>query len=207
VVEHLVGEAGIRQIFDIGAGLPTSPKVHEVAHAIAPDTRVIYVDNDPIVMAHARALMPSIEAATVGFVQGDLRCPTTIVDNPRMRDMLDPGAPTAVLLLAMLMFLTDAEDPGRVVDQLMGALPSGSYLAATHTTADFNPPAMADHAAAAAEAGMRFVPRSRPEFERFFHGLDLVDLGVVPVLGWRPRGVEVPNPHSVYIYAGLGRKR
>lgn len=205
VVEHLVRDRGIRQIVDVGAGLPTSPNVHEVAQRIAPDTRVVYVDNDPIVMAHARALMPTTSQGTVGFVHGDLRHPTTILNHRTIKELLDPDQPTAVLLLAMLMSLTDTDNAHVVVDELLGPWPSGSYLAATHTTADFNPPAMAEHVAAAAEAGMMFVPRSHDEVERFFHGLDLIPPGVVPVLAW-PQRPALGDPRSVYVYAGVGRK-
>ncbi len=205
-VTHLVRDAGIRQIIDIGAGLPTSPNVHEVAHAIAPDTRVVYVDNDPIVMAHARALLPTTaEPGTVAFVHGDLRKPGDILSHPELQRMIDPDAPTAVLLLAMLMSLTEADDPASVVGDLMRPLASGSYLAATHTTADFNPQAMAEHVAAAETAGMRFVPRCRTGVETFFAGLDLVEPGVVPVLTWHPDG-PLADPRSVYIYAGVARK-
>jgi S-adenosyl methyltransferase len=206
-VTHLVGEAGIRQIIDIGSGLPTSPNVHEVAHAIAPDTRVVYVDNDPIVMAHARAILPTTAApGTVAFVHGDLRKPGDILNHPELHRMIDPDAPTAVLVLAMLMSLTDADGPASVVEELMLPLAGGSYLAATHTTADFNPRAMAEHVAAAETAGMRFVPRDRDTVETFFAGLDMVEPGVVPVLAWRPDGPHDADPRSVYIYAGVARK-
>jgi O-methyltransferase involved in polyketide biosynthesis len=199
---------GIRQIIDIGAGLPTSPNVHQVAHAIAPETRVVYVDNDPIVMAHARALLPTTAApGTVAFVHGDLRKPADVLSHPELQRLIDPDAPTAVLLLAMLMSLTDADEPAAVVEELMRPLAPGSHLAATHTTADFDPVAMAEHVAAAETAGMRFVPRDRASIETFFSGLDLVEPGVVPVLAWRPDGPHDADPHSVYIYAGVARKR
>lgn len=205
VVEHLVRDHGVRQIIDVGAGLPTSPNVHEVAQRLAPDTRVVYVDNDPIVMAHARALMPTTSRGMVGFVHGDLRHPATILDHRTVRELLDPDQPTAVLLLAMLMSLTDTDNAHTVVDELLAPWPPGSYLAATHTTADFNPPAMAEHVAAAAGAGMMFVPRSHDEVERFFQGLDLVPPGVVPVMAW-PHRPAFGDPRGVYIYAGVGRK-
>jgi S-adenosyl methyltransferase len=159
------------------------------------------------VMAHARALLPTTaEPGTVAFVHGDLRKPSDVLNHPELQRMIDPDAPTAVLLLAMLMSLTDADDPASVVEELMRPLASGSYLAATHTTADFNPEAMAEHVAAAESAGMRFVPRDRATVETFFAGLDLVDPGVVPVLTWHPDG-PLADPHSVYIYAGVARKR
>ena len=204
-VEYLVRDAGIRQFVDIGAGLPTSPNVHEIAHAIDPDARVVYVDNDPIVMAHARALMPRRASGTVGFAQADLRNPTSITDHPVLQKLIDPHQPTAVLLLAMLMSLRDDDQPYGVVKQLLDPLPAGSHLVATHTTADFNPPAMAVHAAAAAAAGMPFVPRTHDQVAQFFDGLHLVEPGIVPVLDWRPSGPQGEDVRSAYIYAGLGR--
>jgi hypothetical protein len=206
VVRHLVGEAGIRQIVDVGSGLPTTPNVHEVAHELAPDTTVVYVDNDPVVLAHARALLVGKCPDRIAVAQGDLRQPKAMVDQLRALPMLDPERPTAVLMLALLMSLVDADRPLDLVRELLAPLAAGSYLAATHTTADLDPLAMDGYARAANEAGMVFTPRSRSEFEKFFDGLELVPPGVVPVLAWRPGGVEGLSPHSVYIYAGVGRK-
>jgi O-methyltransferase involved in polyketide biosynthesis len=182
--------------------------VHQVAHEIAPDTRVVYVDNDPIVLAHARALMPMtdrVNPAAVAVVEGDLRRPDTITNLLSNSSLLDPNAPTAVLLLAMLMSLTDDEMPYDVVAKLLDPLPSGSYLAATHTTADLDPLAMNGYVKAAHSTGLKFIPRSKTEIDRFFQGLELVPPGVVPVLAWRPDALTEPDPRSVYIYAGLGR--
>lgn len=204
-VRHLVGQAGIRQIIDIGAGLPTSPNVHEVAHELAPDTRVIYVDNDPVVLAHSRALLRARTPDSIAVVDGDLRDPRALIDRLRQLPTFDPTRPTAVLLLALLMSLPPAEDPHGLVDALLDALPSGSYLAATHTTADLDPLAMDGYVRAATDAGMVFTPRSKAEVERFFHRLELVPPGVVPVLSWRPEGPVGHDPDSVYIYAGVGR--
>ncbi len=203
-VEFLVGEAGIRQIVDIGAGLPTSPNVHEVAQATAPETRVVYVDNDPVVMAHARALMTAQAPGRVAFVQGDLREPRRILDGAAK--VLDLARPVAVLLLATLMFVDDADAPTAAVRELMAPLVSGSYLAATHTTADLNPSAMAAHVAAAADLGLRFTPRSHAQFATMFDGLEPVEPGLVPVQEWRPRGIIPPETQRVYIYAGVARK-
>lgn len=203
-VEFLVGEAGIRQIVDIGAGLPTSPNVHEVARAIAPETRVVYVDNDPVVMAHARALMRAEPPGRVAFVEGDLRDPRGILDG--LGGVLDRGRPVAMLLLAMLMFVDDVDAPPEVLRELMAPLAPGSYLAATHTTADLDPPAMAKHVEAAAELGLRFVPRTHAQVTAMFDGLELVPPGLVPVLKWRPRGIVPPESQRVYIYAGVARK-
>ena len=205
-VRHLVEKAGIRQIVDIGSGLPTAPNVHEVAHALAPDTTVFYVDNDPVVLAHARALLTSHVPDRVFVVEGDLRRPDTLTERLRQLPSFDPDAPTAVLMLALLMSITDADRPHDLVDALLAPLPSGSHLAATHTTADLDPLAMDGYVRAATEAGMVFTPRSRPEVEHFFRGLEPVDPGIVPVLAWRPDGPRRNNLNSVYIYAGVGRK-
>jgi SAM-dependent methyltransferase len=203
-VEFLVGEAGIRQILDVGAGLPTSPNVHEVAQAFAPATRVVYVDSDPVVMAHARALMRAEAPGRVAFLQGDLREPRSILDG--VAGVLDLERPVGVLLLATLMSVDDADEPSLLVRELMAPLTPGSYLAATHTTADLDPPAMAAHVAAAAELGMRFTPRTHAEVATMFDGLELVEPGLVPVLSWRPRSIVPPDSRRVYIYAGVARK-
>ena len=206
VVRYLVEEAGIRQIVDIGAGLPTAPNVHDMAHALAPETKVVYVDNDPLVLAHARVLLAGQNPDTVAVVDGDMQDPEGIVEHLRTLPMLDPGRPTAVLLLALLMSIDDTHRPHDLVDRLLAALPSGSYLAVTHTTADLDPLAMDGYARAATEAGMTFTPRSKPAVERFFADLHLVDPGVVPVLAWHPDAIASQNPDSVYIYAGVGQK-
>lgn len=204
-VEFLVGERGVRQIVDIGAGLPTSPNVHEVAQAIAPETRVVYVDNDPVVMAHARALMTAQAPGRVAFVQGDLRAPRGILDDPDLRAVLDLDQPVAVLLMAVLMFV---DETAGLVGSLMAPLAEGSYLAATHTAADLDPHAMAEHVAAAAELGLRFVPRTHAQVSALFEpGMELVAPGVVPVLQWRPCGITRPGSHAADLYAGVARKR
>ena len=197
-LEFVVGEAGVRQIVDVGAGLPTSPNVHEVAQGIASETRVVYVDNDPVVMAHVRALMP---ADGVAFVLGDLRDPHGILDG--LGHAVDVARPVAVLVLATLMFVEDADGPARLLGELMGALAPGSYLAATHPTADLDPAAMAVLVAAAAELGLPFVPRTHAQFAAMFEGLSLVPPGLVPVHLWRPRWLA---SRPVYIYAGVARK-
>jgi hypothetical protein len=142
----------------------------------------------------------------VRVVEGDLRRPHTIVDRLRQLPIFDPDAPTAVLMLALLMSIPDADGPHSLVDALLAPLASGSHLAVTHTTADLDPLAMNGYVRAATDAGMVFTPRTRPQVARFFHALDLVDPGLVPVLAWRPEGPQGENPNGVYIYAGVGRK-
>ncbi len=205
-VRYLAAEAGIRQFLDIGTGIPTAGNTHEVAQEAAPDARVLYVDNDPIVLAHARALMTSHPAGTTAFIEADLREPQKILADPALAATLDLGQPVALMLVAVLMYFRDEDDPQGIVATLVDALPSGSYLTVTHPTADFNEEAMAGAVAAAEHGGITLVPRSRAETESFFTGLELVEPGVVPVLAWRPDAGSQVDPLSAYYYAGVGRK-
>jgi hypothetical protein len=206
-VRYLVEEAGIRQFLDIGTGIPTSPNVHEVAQSLVPDTRVVYVDNDPIVLAHARALLTSQDAGETAFILADLREPKSILDHPTLTATLDLDQPVGLLLVALLMYFrdTDSPNPFEMVATLLEPLPSGSYLAVTHPTPDFNPEETARAVAAAEAAGITLVPRSQAEIEEFFSGLEVVEPGVTPVLSWHPE--EPPaDPQSAYYWAGVGRK-
>ncbi|GAA3038877.1 SAM-dependent methyltransferase [Streptomyces glomeratus] len=188
-VRHVVS-GGVRQILDIGTGLPTSPNVHEVAHEVAPDVRVAYVDNDPIVKAHADALLGGLGAT--GVVLGDLRDPRAIVGHPGVREVIDFGEPVALLLVAVLHFLTDAERPGQVVATLRDALPAGSFLVLSHATGDF-----ADRSDAQAvynKATATLNLRSRAEVERFFTGFELLEPGLAQVPFWRPETLRRRDP-------------
>ena len=206
-VRCLAKEAGIRQFLDIGTGIPTSPNVHEVAQALAPDSRVVYVDNDPIVLAHARALLTSQEAGETSFIGADLRQPKSILDHPTLTSTLDLSQPVAVMLVAVLMYFRDTDNPNpfEMVATLLEAMPPGSYLAITHPTADFNAEAMGGAVAAAERSGVTLVPRNQAETEEFFAGLDVVDPGVTPVLSWRP-DKPPDDPRSAYYWAGIARK-
>ncbi len=209
-VGYLAGEAGIRQFLDIGTGIPTAPNVHQVAQRIAPDSRVLYVDKDPLVRAHARALMSSTPQGRTAFVLSDFLDVDAILSSTELRETVDLGAPVALLLIAVLMYFDPQEgnDPYPVVRRLLDALPSGSYLALTHPTGDFDSEAAAGVQAVAKRAGMTVLPRNQAEVGQFFEGLDMVDPGVVPVLSWRPDPQEPPiaDPHSAYYWAGIGRK-
>lgn len=206
VARHLVAEAGIRQFLDIGTGIPTRPNLHEIAQEIAPETRVVYVDNDPIVLAHARALMVSSPEGRSTYIHADLREPEKILTDASLTETLDLTQPVALTLVAILMLLDDADDPIGRIRVLMDALPSGSYLAITHPTQDFAPEAVEVAVAAARNNGMTLVPRHRAEVERFFQGWELIEPGVAPVLGWRP-DQPVENPEAAYYWAGVARKR
>jgi hypothetical protein len=205
-VRFLVGDGGIRQFLDIGTGIPTANNVHEVAQAMAPETRVLYVDNDPIVLAHARALMTSHPDGKTEFIQADLREPKAILSDPAFAATLDLAQPVALMLLGILHHLSDDEDPYGAVATLLGALPSGSYLAIGHPTADFDRKVMTALAATAQQSGIPYVPRGHDELERFFTGLELVEPGLVPLLAWRPDDDTSDDIYSVYAWAGVGRK-
>lgn len=217
-VRYLVAEAGIRQFLDIGTGIPTAGNTHEVAQAVDPTARVLYVDNDPIVLAHARALMTSTPQGRTDYIQADLHDPRAILADPAVAATLDLDEPVALMLVAVLMYFRDSDDPQGIVATLLDALPAGSHLVISHPTADFNPDAMAGVVVAAEHGGIPFVPRSRAETAALFGGSELVEPGVVPVLAWRPEahrpegvapgpGADTPvDPHSAYYWAGIGRK-
>jgi hypothetical protein len=202
---HFLASQGVRQFLDVGTGIPTSPNLHETAQQINPDARVVYVDNDPVVLAHARALMVSSNQGTVAYVDADLREPERILSVPQLTHVLDLQEPVALMLIAILMLVGDNTDPYGKVAALREALPSGSYLALTHPTQDFDPQAMAAVTAAASQGGMTFQPRSRDEVEGFFGDWELVSPGLVPVLSWRPEQ-EPGDPKSAYYWAGVARK-
>jgi nucleotide-binding universal stress UspA family protein len=204
-VRYLAEEAGIRQFLDIGTGIPAAGNTHEVAQAVAPQSRVVYVDNDPIVLAHARALMTSGAAGATAFIQADLREPDKILADPALRRTLDLGEPIALILVAILMYVRDEENPGGIMSALLEALPSGSYLTISHPSADFSPEEAADAVAASERSGISFTPRTQAEVAAFFAGLELVDPGVVPVLAWHPDSTA-PDPRAVYYYGAMGRK-
>ncbi|MFC8538515.1 SAM-dependent methyltransferase [Streptomyces sp. NPDC057249] len=200
-VRHVVG-AGLRQVLDIGTGLPHSPNVHEVALEAAPDVRVAYVDNDPIVVAHADALLRSSDR--VGVALADLRDPLAVVDHPHVRDVIDFGRPLALLLTSVLHFLTDAQRPGQVVATLRDALPAGSCLVLSHATDDF-----ADCSAARAvyeTATTPLTPRSHAEIEKFLDGFELLAPGLVPVPSWRPDAPCAARPATIGVYGAVARK-
>ena len=208
-VRYLVAEAGIRQFLDIGSGLPTANNVHEVAQHIAPESRVVYVDNDPIVLAHARALLTSHPAGRTAYIQADLRDPDAIVRHPEVRETLDLGQPVALMLVAVLHFFPDDQEPASIVSTLLAALSPSSYLVASHTTADYNDPsAAADGVRAVQRAGVPFQPRTAAEFSKLaFTGLHMLEPGLVPVSEWHPEpDVPCPPPTEVGYYGGVARK-
>jgi len=207
VVRYLAAEAGIRQFLDIGTGLPTENNVHEAAQEIAPSARVVYVDNDPLVLAHARALLTSKPEGRTAYIQADLRSPAEILDSPVVREVLDFSQPIALMLVAILHFVPDEWDPPAILRTLVDALPSGSYVAASHLVTDHHP----DPAAVGRTMRDAGIPMQRRESREFaqlvFSGLDLVPPGVVLVSEWRPSGTGPgPTPAEVGCYGGVARK-
>jgi S-adenosyl methyltransferase len=203
-VRYLTAEAGIRQFLDIGTGIPTSNNTHEVAQSVAPGARVVYVDNDPIVLAHARALLTSGPAGLTSYIDADLRNTGKILDTAAVT--LDFSRPVAVVLMAILHLIGDEDDPYGIVATLMDAVPPGSYLTLSHIASDIETEALGD----ARDRVSKYMPvkqtyRSHAEVMRFFDGLDMVEPGLVRVQQWRPSSeVEAKSPAA--LWGGVGRK-
>ncbi|MEW2491733.1 SAM-dependent methyltransferase [Streptomyces sp. NPDC048411] len=198
---------GIRQFLDIGTGIPTEPNLHQIAQQTAPDSRIVYCDNDPIVLAHAAALLRSTPEGATEYIQVDAREPETILE--QAGKVLDFGKPIALSLLALLHFLDDEDGAAEIVDRLVEKLPSGSYLVLSHTTGDFNPEGAAQASALYKARGMTLRPRSRAELTAFFEGLELVGPGVSLSADWHPElgeVIDVPGDEPVPGYAGVARK-
>ncbi|GAB7103583.1 SAM-dependent methyltransferase [Streptomyces phaeofaciens JCM 4814] len=203
-VRHVVAEGGVRQILDIGTGLPTEPNVHQIAHAVAPGTRVAYVDNDPIVGAHSRALMN--DEADTSVVLADLRDPRAVLDHPGVREVIDFDEPVALLLVAILHFITDAEDPEGIVATLRDALPAGSFLVLSHATGDLHADGRAEAAAVYKNATASMNPRPHARVLDLFGDFTLLDPGLVLVPDWRPDEPPAPGAPPIGIYGGVARK-
>jgi hypothetical protein len=203
-VRYLVEQVGIRQILDIGTGLPSANNVHEVAQSVAPDTKVVYVDNDPIVLVHAHALLTG-EPGTVDYIDGDLRDPIGILQ--RAEQTLDLDQPVALMLLMTMQFILDPDDPYDVVKTLVDALPSGSYLVLSH-------PARDDEVGIANAATSKYnekvatpmVRRTREQIARFFEGLEWIEPGLVPMPEWRPDGDQQAPAVFSPSFGGVARK-
>jgi trans-aconitate methyltransferase len=203
VVRWLAGPAGIRQFLDIGTGIPNDDNVHAVALAVAPDARVVYVDNDPIVLAHAHKLLSAAPAATA-YIHGDLLQPETVL--ARAGELLDLDQPVAVVLNAVLHHIPESDDPYSVVARLMDGVASGSYLAMSHLTDDLQTEEMrALSQSVPSDARYMFAARSRADFTRFFEGLELVEPGIVPIDQWRPDEWDI-TPEGRYHFGAVGRK-
>ena len=201
-VRYLAGEAGIRQFLDLGTGLPTAENTHQVAQATAPDARVVYADNDPMVLTYARALLTSTPQGATAYLQADIRDTDKVLAGAA--ETLDFSKPVAVMALMILQYVPDDDDPWDIVRRVLDPLAPGSYLTVSDTVRDIDTGRVTE---GAARLNQRMGPtqltlRSRPEFERFFDRLEMVEPGIVPLPQWRAPGSEYPIP----CYAGMGRK-
>ena len=206
VIRYLAIEAGIDQFLDIGVGLPTQGAVHEVAHEVNPDARIVYADYDPVVIAHGRALLEVRDRSVM--VRADLRDAADILAMPEVTAHLDVSKPVAITLFAVLHFIADDMDPAGIVAQLRDAIAPGSYLALSHIGSDFFPDkqAMARAVAVYEKASERVWPRGRDEILGLFDGFDLLEPGLVPKHEWRPVTGVAPATPTIQ-WGGVGRRR
>jgi hypothetical protein len=201
VVRFLCAEAGIRQFLDIGTGMPTANNTHEVAQSLVPESRIVYVDNDPVVLAHARALLTSSPEGATAYLDADLRDPEKILEQAART--LDFSQPIAIMLIALLHVIGDDDNPHQSVASLINAVPSGSYLALSHVASDIEPEKVADAMGRLSRLGNQpGRQRSHAEVMQFFGGMDLVEPGLVQVPQWRAQAER-----SVAMWGGVGRKR
>ncbi|QMU69933.1 SAM-dependent methyltransferase [Streptacidiphilus sp. P02-A3a] len=205
ITRRLAEVHGVRQFFDIGTGIPTAPNLHEIAQGVDPACRVVYVDNDPIVLAHARALLTSAPEGRTAYIDGDLRDVGKLLVHPVLHETLDLTRPVALTLINILHFYSD-EVARPLVEQLVAALPSGSFLAVTTGTADSAPDEVARAAEHYRNAGIDSYQRTRAEVERFFTGLELDTPGVALANRWHPDGGPTLDDSEVTVYAGIARK-
>jgi S-adenosyl methyltransferase len=205
-VRYLAGEAGMRQFLDIGTGIPTAGNTHEVAQAVAPQSRVVYVDYDRVVLAHARALLTSGEEGATDYIEADLRDTEAILSGAA--GLLDFTRPVAVTLIAILHAVPDSDDPHAIVARLMEAVPPGSYLALSHAGSDLVSREMQDgiEGVAGRMIKQQYASRSREQVARFFEGMDLVEPGLVRVEEWRAEPAAGNTARSS-LWCALGRKR
>ncbi|XVU29014.1 SAM-dependent methyltransferase [Actinoplanes sp. CA-054009] len=204
----LAEEAGVRQFLDIGTGLPTADNTHEVAQRYAPDAKIVYVDNDPLVMVHARALLNSSPEGRTAYIEADLNDPARILADPALAETLDLSQPVGLMLIAVLHFIHGDGAAKPIVSHLLDALPPGSFLVATHATSDFGTPEQQALYRQLVESGKSDVwTRPKDEFTALFDGLELVDPGVVPASEWRPApGAEIPERSDINVWTAVGRK-
>jgi hypothetical protein len=205
-VRYLTG-AGFTQFLDLGTGIPSPGNSGEVARAIRPDARVVYADNDPLVAVHSRALLAGAEPDRTAVVVADVRSPKELLEDPAVRRVLDFGRPVAVLMVALLHFVPDEDDPAGVVARFMEAVPPGSALAVSHGT-NGGRPDLSQESAKAWDSGVSRVTARSPEaIAAMLDGLDLVEPGVVRIPLWRPDGPVREDLESIWLWGGIGFKR
>ena len=201
---QLLADQGVRQFLDIGSGIPTRGNVHDIAEQAAPDSRTVYVDYDPVAVAHSRALLAGNERA--GIIEADLRQPAMILGHPMVTDMLDLTRPVGLLLVAVLHFIGDQDNPHAIVKRLTESLPSGSCVAITHLTADERAEDVGEAQQLTAQAaGPSGTPRGYREVLRFFDGFELLEPGLTWAAEWRTEPASITALRSI-LYAGVGRK-
>ncbi|WP_030452584.1 SAM-dependent methyltransferase [Herbidospora cretacea] len=209
-VRHLA-EAGISQFLDIGTGIPTQGNTHEIAQAVNPASRVVYVDNDPIVLVHGRALLTGSEEGRTVVIEADLRDPDHILSHPKVTDLLDFAEPVGVIMAGVLHFITDGDKPGELVERYKAAVPPGSHLLVSHITLDFAPQVEEHQFTKPYDKGpASMVPRTHAQVTSFFDGWTLVPPGVVEVVTWRPDEDEyqapIPGGGHAWAYGGVAVK-
>jgi hypothetical protein len=209
---HLVAEAGIRQFLDIGTGIPTPPNLHEVAQSVDPSARVVYADNDPIVLTHSRALHTSTPEGATAYIEADATDPAGILESPALRDTFDLDEPVAITLCLLLHWLPDGFDAYGMVRTLLDAVPAGSALVVTHVTKDFDE-RVGDIEDDFEDTGSTVRTRTRAQVERFFEGLEFVEPGLTVPQLWRPEQVEIEagdrsvlGDRDIPIWAGVALK-
>ena len=204
-VQYLAGQEGIRQFLDIGTGLPTADNTHQIAQRVAPESRIVYVDNDPLVLSHARALLTSTPQGACDYIHADVHDPGTILAGAAAT--LDFARPVAIVMLGILNFVLDPDEAQAILHLLLDSVPSGSYLVISHPTAEVDPePAMRMMQAWNRQGAVPMRIRSREEIVRFFDGLELVEPGVVSCSRWRPDPVNVGEIVDVAHFCGVARK-
>jgi len=204
---RFVADLGIRQYLDIGTGIPAADNTHEVAQSVAPDSRVVYVDNDPIVLTHARALLHGTPEGRTAYLDADFRDHRRILSAPETAALIDFTQPVALLTVALLHFIPDEDRPGEILEHYKAALPPGSVLILSHATADLvdDPEESRAVVGTYTGAGVSLTVRSHDQVEGFFAGWDLVEPGVVPVSGWHPDG-PVTDPSQAGAFGGVAVK-
>jgi len=202
---HYLAGVGIRQFLDIGTGLQTANNTHEVAQTTSPESRVVYVDNDPLIMAHARALLTTTPEGATSYIHADIREPGVILHEAART--LDFTQPVGLILLGILNFITNTDEVHEIVNRLVAAVPSGSYLVISHPTAEIDGDAMTEAMRLWNDSGAApIVARSSGQLVRFFDGLELLEPGVVSCSLWRPDPSEVGVPKPVFHFSGIGKK-
>ncbi|WP_328974231.1 SAM-dependent methyltransferase [Streptomyces canus] len=202
----LAREHGIRQWLDIGTGIPTEPNLHQVAQSVVPDARVVYADNDPLVLRYAERLMRGTPQGRTTYIEADVNNAGALLNAPELAQVLDTGRPVALSLNALMHFVTDAQDPYGIVSRLLEVLPSGSALALSHCTPDFDAGTWQKVTDIYTNAGTPVQFRSQAEVARFFEGLELLDPGVTVGHRWRPDEDPIASDAEVSLWTGVGIK-